>query len=171
MGFAGVLFIVQPGGEGFVPEIWIALASLCFTSTRDLTTRFIDVRVPSLFITFWSSAVVMLAGVLLYPLEVWTWPSSRAWTLLAIASFAIYIAYYFGVVAMRIGEIAVVAPFRYSLVLLALLLSWAIWGHVPDLWSSIGIAVICGAGLYLLHRERAARQEAMAVEKSERKAA
>jgi drug/metabolite transporter (DMT)-like permease len=160
VGFAGVLFIVQPGGEGFVPEIWIALTSLLFTSTRDLTTRFIGPLVPSLFVTFWSSAVVMLAGLLLYPFEVWTWPSPHAWTLLVAASIAVYFAYYFGVVAMRIGEIAVVAPFRYSLVLLAILLSWCIWGHVPDALSSFGIVIICGAGLYLLHRERVAKHAA-----------
>ena len=154
VGFVGVLLIVKPGSNSFVPEIWIALTSLLFTSTRDLTTRFIHSGVPSLLVAVASSAIVMLAGLTLFPFETWTFPSTRAWMLLTAASVCIYFAYYFGIVAMRIGEIAVVAPFRYSLVLLALLLSWIVWGYVPDMLSFAGMAVICGAGIYLLHRER-----------------
>ncbi len=42
LGFAGVLFIVKPGTDSFVPEVWIALTALIFTATRDLATRFVD---------------------------------------------------------------------------------------------------------------------------------
>jgi drug/metabolite transporter (DMT)-like permease len=156
-GFGGVLLIVKPGGDGFVPEVWIALAALSFTATRDLTTRFIDHSVPSLLVAVWSSAIIMVAGLGLYPFETWTQPSPRTMTILAGAACCLYFAYYFGIVAMRVGEIAVVAPFRYSLILIALLLSWTIWGHVPDTVSLAGIAIICLAGIYLLHRERVSR--------------
>ena len=67
-----------------------------------------------------------------------------------------HVAYYFGIVAMRTGEIAVVSPFRYTLVVMAIVLSYAIWGHVPDRWAMLGIAIVTGAGIYLLHRERIA---------------
>lgn len=156
VGFAGVLLIVKPGTEGFVPEVWIALAALAFTATRDLTTRFIDQTVPSLLVATASSGMVTLGGLLLLPFEVWVWPSPTALMLLTGAACCLYVAYYLGVVAMRTGEIPVVAPFRYALVLLALLLGWMIWGHVPDALSLAGIAAICAAGLYLLHRERVA---------------
>lgn len=159
VGFAGVLLIVQPGGDGFVPEVWIALTSLVFNATRDLTTRFIDHTVPSLLVATASSAVVTVAGLGLLPFETWVWPSQRAMLLLLACSCCLYFAYYFGVVGMRVGEIPVVAPFRYALVLLALILGWAIWGHVPNALALAGIAVICGAGLYLLHRERVAAAE------------
>lgn len=162
-GFAGVLLIVQPGSASFVPEVWIALTSLIFTSTRDLTTRFIDPRIPSLLVAVSSSAIVMMAGLSLLPFETWTQPSPRGWMLLTGAAACLYFAYYFGIVAMRVGEIAVVAPFRYSLVLLALVLSWVIWGHVPDQLSLAGIVVICGAGIYLLHRERINSASALAL--------
>jgi drug/metabolite transporter (DMT)-like permease len=55
---------------------------------------------------------------------------------------------------MRTGEIPVVAPFRYTSVLLALVLGFAIWGYVPDALSMTGIALIVLAGLYLLVCER-----------------
>ena len=162
-GFCGVLLIIRPGSQSFVPEVWIALVALVFTATRDLTTRFVDQAVPSLLVAVASSAMIMIAGLALYPFEVWSWPSPRAFMLLGGAAVCLYFAYYLGIVAMRIGEIAVVAPFRYSLILLALILSYIVWGHVPDVYASVGIAIVCGAGLYLLHRERVRAREARPV--------
>lgn len=154
VGFLGVLLIVRPGSEAFVPQVWIAILALVFTSTRDLMTRFVDQDVPSLLVAVASSAAVGLAGLALLPFETWVVPSPRALALLAGAAVCLYFAYYLGIVAMRVGEISVVAPFRYSLIILALLISYVIWGHVPDVPALVGTAVICGAGLYLLHRER-----------------
>lgn len=153
-GFAGVLLVVRPGSTGFVIEVWIALVALVFTVTRDLTTRFIDTAIPSLYVAVASSAIITASGFLLAPFETWIWPSGRALTILGGASICLYFAYYLGIVAMRTGEIAVVAPFRYSLILLALVLGYAIWGHVPDGLSIVGIVMVSAAGLYLLSRER-----------------
>ncbi len=163
VGFAGVLLIVRPGGAGFVPEAWIAIAALLFTATRDLTTRFIDHSIPSLFIAVASSAAITLAGFTLLPFETWVRPSPRAMLLLSGAAAALYFAYYLGIVAMRTGEIAVVAPFRYALIILSLTLGYLIWGYVPDAVSFAGIGLICASGIYLLHRERLA-MHARAVE-------
>ena len=124
VGLAGVLLIVQPGSAGLGAHAWIALVALLFTTTRDLTTRFIDRSVPSLYITFASSAMVTVAGVAMVPWEIWVIPSPRSLALLGGASVAVFAAFYLGVVAMRTGEIAVVAPFRYATILLALLLGY-----------------------------------------------
>ena len=155
-GFAGVLLVIRPGSSSFVPEAWIAVASLVFTATRDLTSRYIDHSVPSLLVAVASSAVVTLGGFVLLPFETWVVPSPRGFALLGSAAGALYFAYYLGIVAMRTGEIAVVAPFRYALIILALTLGYLVWGHVPDPTSFAGIALICAAGIYLLHRERLA---------------
>jgi len=89
-------------------------------------------------------------------METWVVPSGRALALLAGASVAVFCAFYLGVVAMRTGEIPVVVPFRYATILLALLLGYLFWDHVPDTISLAGIALVCGAGLYLILRERMA---------------
>ncbi len=170
VGLAGVMLIIKPGTASFVPEAWIAMVAVVFTATRDLATRFVDHAVPSLLIAAASSLMVTIGGLCLMPFEVWVAPSHKSLLLLAGASSALYFAYYFGVVGMRVGEIPVVAPFRYSLVLLALLLGYLIWGHVPDALSFAGIAVVVLAGLYLLHREqavaRAARRQAQLAQRS-----
>ena len=55
---------------------------------------------------------------------------------------------------MRTGEIAVVAPFRYSIILWAILAGYLVWGECPDLASWVGIAIVTAAGLYTFLREQ-----------------
>ena len=55
---------------------------------------------------------------------------------------------------MRTGEIAVVAPFRYSIMLWAILAGYLVWQERPDLPSWIGIAIVTAAGLYTFLREQ-----------------
>lgn len=154
VGFLGVLLIIKPNASGVSPSIWLALACLASSATRDLTTRFIDPSVPSILVTFAASAIIMIAGLCLLAFDPWVMPSARALVLIMVAACCLFVAYYFGVVAMRIGQIPVVAPFRYASIVLALILGFAVWGHVPDPLSLSGIGLIVGAGLYLLHRER-----------------
>ena len=55
---------------------------------------------------------------------------------------------------MRSGDISFIAPFRYTALLWAIVLGFAVFGDVPDLPMIIGSAVIVGSGLYMLYRER-----------------
>ena len=73
--------------------------------------------------------------------------------MLFFASLALLAGQYWLVVAMRTGEIAVVAPFRYSIILWAVLAGFLVWGELPDAATWIGIAVVCAAGLYTFMRE------------------
>ena len=56
--------------------------------------------------------------------------------------------------AMRHGEVAVVAPFRYAILLWAVLLQIAVFGIWPDSLTLVGSALLVATGLYTLYRER-----------------
>jgi drug/metabolite transporter (DMT)-like permease len=58
-------------------------------------------------------------------------------------------------IAVRIGEVSVVAPFRYTVVLFGLLGGWLVWSEVPNVLAATGIVVVVAAGLYTFMRERA----------------
>jgi drug/metabolite transporter (DMT)-like permease len=58
------------------------------------------------------------------------------------------------IMALRTGEISVIAPFRYSMVPLSLVLGYWLWGDIPDTLASLGIGLVLAAGFYTLHRER-----------------
>ena len=59
------------------------------------------------------------------------------------------------VIALRSGaEFSVIGAFRYASILWAIAIGYVVWGDVPNALALVGIAVIVGAGLYILHRER-----------------
>ena len=49
---------------------------------------------------------------------------------------------------------AAVAPFRYSVILWAVLAGYLVWRDVPDAASWTGIAVVTAAGIYTFLREQ-----------------
>ena len=50
------------------------------------------------------------------------------------------------------------APFEYVALPLAVFWSVLVWGDWPDATSWFGIALICGAGLFVFYRESALGQ-------------
>jgi drug/metabolite transporter (DMT)-like permease len=69
-------------------------------------------------------------------------------------------AYFLLIQAMRAGDMSVVAPFRYSGLIFALLIGYVVWGEVPNLLTWLGIVLLVGAGLAILHSERRRQQAA-----------
>ena len=55
---------------------------------------------------------------------------------------------------MRLGEVAVVAPFRYTRLVFALLLAVIFLHERLDALTIIGTSLIIGSGLYSFARER-----------------
>ena len=109
------------------------------------------------------SVVSTAAGLLILPFDTaWTVPSLNAWALMVASAICVVFATIFITVGLRTGEIAVVAPFRYVPVPLALLLGYNLWGDVPDQIAWVGIALVLSAGLYTLHRERASLKRKVA---------
>jgi drug/metabolite transporter (DMT)-like permease len=63
-------------------------------------------------------------------------------------------AYYLLIVAMRSGEMSLVAPFRYSGLLFALSIGYIVWDEVPNLLAWSGILLLVISGLLILQSER-----------------
>ena len=75
--------------------------------------------------------------------------------MLFAAALLLLCSYFNIIVAMRAGEVAVVAPFRYSVVFWALMAGFLVWGDRPGLLALVGMAIVVVAGLYTIKRERA----------------
>jgi drug/metabolite transporter (DMT)-like permease len=108
----------------------------------------------------------MLAGFAFLPFEdAWIVPSWWVLFLLALASICLLFAYNLVIYAMRTGELSAVSPFRYTLIPVALLLGYWIWGDVPDGLASLGIGLIAAAGLYAIYRESVVSRRLMVAQK------
>ncbi|MEI8700918.1 MULTISPECIES: DMT family transporter [unclassified Mesorhizobium] len=155
VGFAGVLIIVRPGLEGFSIYSLLALACVACCAVRDLATTRIPQAVPTLLVsTATALAMTVLGAALLPPMGGWTPMTGKSTALLALAAVLVVIGYQFIIMAMRVGDISFVAPFRYTALLWSILLGLFIFGDVPDLPMILGATVIVGSGLYTLYRER-----------------
>ena len=154
LGFVGVLCIVQPSGDGFNAWSLLCLLGTLFHATRDLMTRRIDPAIPSIIITLATAlAVTLLSGVLTF-VEGWQDFAMRDLGVLGVAAALLASGYFLLVQCMRSGDVSLTAPFRYTAVLVAVLLGFLIWDEVPDAFAWLGIALLVGSGLYMLHSER-----------------
>jgi len=154
VGLIGVLLIVQPGATAFNPYAVLVLVAVLCSVSRDLLTRGVAQHVPSLVIAGASATLVMLSSLGFTVVESWQWPSRRVVLMLAACAVALLAGQYWLIVATRIGEMAVVAPFRYSVIVWAVASGYIVWGEVPDLATWLGIAIVSLAGLYAFLREQ-----------------
>jgi len=158
-GFVGVVFVIQPRLDGFNAWSLMCLAATVSQSVRDMLTRSIPAAVPALLIAMASLAFVTLLAGLGTIVQGW---QPVGWTeigLLAFAAALLAAGYYFVISSMRHGEMSMVAPFRYTGLLVALLTGFVVWGEVPTAMAWGGIALLLAAGVYLLHDERRRRND------------
>ncbi|APG45826.1 DMT family transporter [Phaeobacter porticola] len=157
VGFTGMLLIVRPGPEGFDAGTGYALAAVLCITVRDLFTRRMSAAVPSLTVTLMAALSVLLFGAGLSLQEEWQ-PMTLSTTLILLtAAGFIFAGYLFSVMVMRVGDVAAVAPFRYTGLLWALLLGWLMFDTWPDALTLLGAAIVVGAGVFSLLREHPRR--------------
>ncbi len=153
-GFAGILLIVRPGEGGVDPYALFAVGALVFLVIRDAATRHLPVGVPSIAVTLVTAVFVTLSGGMLGVAETWVVPDQRNLLMLVVAAIVLTAGYYFIIEGVRHGEVAAVAPFRYTNLLWAVFYGVLIWGEIPDVFAVTGIVLIVGSGLVVVIRER-----------------
>jgi len=156
-GLAGVCLIVRPGSTAFSAAGFMVLVSIAFVVMRDLSTRLISAAVSTPFLTLTSTLAGAVAGLTLLPFEVWRFPGGGETLLVGASGLFLTAGYALIIVALRTGDVAVVSPFRYTSILFALISGYLIWGSTLDAPAILGSMIICAAGLYTVHRERARR--------------
>jgi S-adenosylmethionine uptake transporter len=161
VGFAGVLLIVRPGAAGFDANALWAVAAVGFFVGRDLSTRSLSHSMHPAFVTLATALVLTAMGGIGTAAAVWTPVTAQTLVIIGAAAVLVLIGYFFGVEAMRSGEIAMVSPFRYTILLWAMLAGALLFGEIPDALSLLGAAVVVGAGLYAFRREAALRRAAL----------
>jgi len=155
VGFLGIMIIVRPGAEGF--DLWavVALVAVVAMVVRDFVTRAVPADTPTMLVTLATSVAVTLLGVVLSLLGApWVALGPAEAGLVGGAAVFFVAGTFFLVVAMRHGEVSVVAPFRYAFIPYAVLIGWLVWGDVPDGPTVLGIAIVVATGVYTFLRER-----------------
>ena len=157
-GFAGVLCMVRPGTGALQWAILFPLCAAMFGGMRDLITRRISQTESTLAVLFVTTAIVAVSGLCTVLLG-WEPLQLAHVPYFAASGFLLAGAHYTIIEAFRLGEAALVAPFKYSSLIWAIALGFFMFGDLPDGWTLLGAAIIVGAGLYILQRERALKKK------------
>ena len=152
IGFVGILFIFRPGYGVLQWAALFPLGAAFFGSIRDIITRRISQTESSVAVLLVTTGTVILSGLATLP---FSWAPVRITDLGTFAASGTLIAggHYFMIEAFRQGEAALIAPFKYTFIIWAVLFGFLFFGHLPDQWTLLGAAIVVVAGLYVLHRE------------------
>ncbi len=171
-GFAGVIVMVRPGVAAFEPASLLALYSAFGYAVGQMMGRNLAQRVEPLVIANWQNAVYFVFAAvvgliaqatgfageshksLAFLTRPFVWPTLQDFLLLsAVGALAAFAMMSF-ISAYKLAESNFVAPFEYSGMVWAVLFGLLFFNDFPDLWTWGGMAIVAGAGFFMLAMDR-----------------
>jgi drug/metabolite transporter (DMT)-like permease len=162
VGFVGVLFVIQPSFAAFGAVALIPLGTAVAFAFYILVTRGLSRRMHPVTIQFHTG---LIASLFCTPVLVLAqgsgsdlfdpvWPTGIAWLWLLGAGFFATLSHMMMTYALSLAPSATLAPLQYFELPVATLFGYLVFHDFPNALSLIGIVIIIGAGLYMIHRER-----------------
>lgn len=154
VGFVGVIFVVQPGSGAFSRWSLAVVAAAAALTFREFATRRIDESIPASFVAFVTSfAITAMTGVLAI-FTGWNPISGMAAVVVAASCLCLVVGYVFTIQTVRVGDLSVSAPFRYTTLLGAVIFGYAFFDEIPDTLTIAGCVAIVASGISVIHLER-----------------
>jgi len=154
LGFVGVLIVIRPGTDGFSSASLLVLFAVAVVTLRDIAARCLSAGLPSATVALNAAILLTVVNAALTLGDGWTPVSSENWLYLLAAAVVLTVGYLSAVAAMRVGDIASIAPFRYTSLIWAILIGYFAFNEVPDELTLFGSAIIVAMGIFTFYRER-----------------
>lgn len=163
VGLAGVVIISWPeltlltSGTGFndqeVLGVLAAFGGAGCSAVAAILVRSLVHSEKTATIVLWFSLVASAVALLTLPFgwQALTWQQTL---LLVSAGFCGGIGQIFMTSAYRHAEVSTVAPFEYTSMILAIVVGYLAFDDVPTVHMLIGGAIVVGAGIFIIWRER-----------------
>ncbi|MCX8507561.1 MAG: DMT family transporter, partial [Rhodobacteraceae bacterium] len=175
-GMLGVVIMLRPGAGVIQPAaLLLLLSSICYAISQLMSRQMratestvtLNIYLHLAFLLT-SLGMGLFAGdghlmgdpesVFAFLFRPWVWPALADWPVLILIGISVAIAGLLVSQAYRLAEAALVAPFEYLGMPMAIIAGALIFGTWPDRTAWVGITLICGAGLYTLWREMLRRK-------------
>jgi drug/metabolite transporter (DMT)-like permease len=159
-GFIGVLMIIQPGTNGFTIFSIFAVLGMIGFAGRDLATRMSPVGMSNYQLGSFGFYMVIIAGIILSGFNYFFLPEKTIWETISFDAWIFVIAnaaagvsaYFCLTIAMRVGDVSFVTPFRYVRVLFAMFFGVVILGEQPNALVITGSVIVVLSGIYIIIR-------------------
>ena len=152
VGFVGALVIVRPGFQAVSPEMLMLVGSSLIMAGFTLIVRKASRDHSSETIVFYTLIASQPLAILIAIPEL-SWPSAWSWMLLFGIGFSASLGQITATLGYGSGETSLVMPFDFLRLPVAAMISIAMVGEAPDLWTWIGAAVIFAAAWFVVRRE------------------
>ncbi|WP_342643234.1 DMT family transporter [Rhodoligotrophos ferricapiens] len=162
VGFGGILFIVWPSlsllrqGALETPALMgaiCALGSSFFAALAMILVRKLIAIEPTPAIVLHFSVNSAILALLTLPLG-WVWPNPYEAALLILSGLLGGVGQILLTECYRHADTSTIAPFDYLSMLWGLLFGYVLFGDKPTSHVLIGAAIVIGAGLMIILRER-----------------
>ena len=167
VGFLGVLVMLVPhldfsgataAATGGAIGAGYGLAGAFFSALSIIQTRHLTKSETTSSIVFYFSLICAFAGLVTLPFG-WNTPSWSELAALIGIGLCGGLAHIVLTESYRWAPASLVAPFDYTSMLWALVLGYLAFGEFPTTLGFLGAAIIAGAGLFVIWRERQLRAE------------
>ncbi|MGI3212268.1 DMT family transporter [Roseovarius tibetensis] len=156
VGFIGVIIILKPGFGVFQPQAVVPFIAALMFALYGLLTRYVAHRDSAATSFFWTGTVgsVAMTGV-----GIWFWEPMTApdWAWMAALCVTGAAGHFTLIKCYEVAEASAVQPFAYLQLLFASTLGILVFSETIRLNVALGAALIVGAGLFTLWRQRQAR--------------
>ena len=154
IGFLGTLLIIQPGAATFDITATLVLVAAVGMALRDIATKLVRENFSTLLLSFYSCFLFIFSGsVLLIIKGDPSVPGLENIAILGAMIVAGCLGFFFMTEAVRLGDMSVVIPFRYTRLLFSMAAGILILGEQVTVIMIIGSALTILSGLYIWHRE------------------
>src|SRR6056297_3647626 len=153
VGFVGVLIILEPGFGVFQPQAVVPLMAALMFALYGLLTRYVARKDSAATSFFWTGTV---GSVAMTAVGVWFWEpmSGPDWVWMAALCVTGALGHYTLIRCYEVAEASAVQPFAYLQLVFASTLGITVFAETIQLNVAMGAALIVGAGLFTLWRQR-----------------
>jgi drug/metabolite transporter (DMT)-like permease len=154
IGFLGTLLIIQPGATTFDITATLVLIAAIGMALRDIATKLVRENFSTLLLSFYSCFLFIFSGSILLIIKGDpSVPGLENIFILTAMIVAGCLGFFFMTEAVRLGDMSVVIPFRYTRLLFSMAAGILILGEQVNAVMLIGSALTILSGLYIWHRE------------------
>jgi drug/metabolite transporter (DMT)-like permease len=152
LGFVGVIVACEPGGAVSAGPIALTLASALLWAYSSILVRRISAFETTIMQMMFANVAFVIACSLTLP---WTWtePSVGELALMVAIGLSGAGGQYLLLEGFRLAPASLIAPFEYTSLLSAFVLSFLIWGDVPRVAVFLGAALIVASGAAVIGAE------------------
>ncbi|MBL9075596.1 DMT family transporter [Tabrizicola sp.] len=176
VGMLGVIVMLRPGAGVIQPAALLVLISAVLYAGGNLLARHMGDTESAMTLGFYVQAGFIVVSLSMglwvgdghlatdnklwaFLFRPWIWPPLADWPVFLATGLAVGLGGMMVTQAYRTTEAGLIAPFEYVGMPLAILWGLVVFGTFPDAVSWVGIALICGSGLYVIWRETVLRRE------------